>query len=893
MKSSRWLLTIGTLIGPVLLAVVLSLTFRASTPAQAQGTTITVNTDQDEWTGSCAYTCSLREAIVLANNTAGTDPVTITFAGDYVITLTRASGGVVQPLPSITRTAVHIIGDRNGDGTPDVVINGEHLTQIGAMGLWIRADHALVDGLEIRNVDCTGCWGLDIHGNNATIRNSRFVSNTTGILLTNGASGNLITGCLVAWNRDDGILVSSRFVTQPTTVITPAHHNTIAYSFILSNSNKGIIIQRGAHDNVVQGNLIAGNGCFGLHLRGGAGTSTDPFVPPTGNQILENEIRGNGAGCSPQAGVVNDRTHQPPGDIPTPSGGYDNLFAGNVITANTGIGIYNIGASPLITGNTIANNTSYGIYNVPDFGSTYSPAQANDDILSIPILKNNTAYGNRTYAIYSLDTAPVDRYTLHTDNVLSQTGGLRVLQVWYGAVEVVTGTVTAPVPISSGISARIVASGTGWLRDLVSYTSASGYSSGIWGDSGIQYADIRSWVGIREFEVASDGTLVRHLTHTVQVYLQGVYTGAVRFSWDGLTATDPISGDVLIPQWVQTGPYGRYQVAEVNFTYDTDRDSLPDVVESTGDTDNDGQPDYLDTDSDNDGIPDSVEGGGDVDGDGMPDYLDPDSDGDGIPDWVEAGCESQPTGGETCPNADRDTDGDGMPDYLDPDSDGDGIPDWVEAGCESQPTGNEICPDVGQDTDGDDMPDYLDPDADGDGIPDWMEAGCQSPPSGNTVCPDVGRDSDNDRTPDYLDDDSDNDGVPDWMEAGCTEPPANNQICPEAGRDSDGDGRPDYRDDDDDGDGILTMYEYIAGTDYFCTDTTLDTDRDGTPNCRDNDVDGDRIPNYLDTDSDGDGTPDGQENYPRPNPPPFGHGDVPAWIDPMYRLYLPIVLRNR
>ncbi len=138
------------------------------------------------------------------------------------------------------------------------------------MGLWIRADHALVDGLEIRNVDCTGCWGLDIHGNNATIRNSRFVSNTTGILLTNGASGNLITGCLVAWNRDDGILVSSRFVTQPTTVITPAHHNTIAYSFILSNSNKGIIIQRDAHDNVVQGNLIAGNGCFGLHLRGGA-----------------------------------------------------------------------------------------------------------------------------------------------------------------------------------------------------------------------------------------------------------------------------------------------------------------------------------------------------------------------------------------------------------------------------------------------------------------------------------------------------------------------------------------------------------------------------------------------------------------------------------------------
>ncbi len=763
--SSRLSLALGTFIGAVFIVLILVGALRTPAPVQAQGTIIYVNTAADEWTGSCADTyCSLREAIAQANRTGGTEPVTITFADNYTITLTYNPGDGVRSLPSITRTAVHIIGDRNGDGIPDVVINGENLTRTGAMGLWIRADNVLVDGLEIRNVDCTGCWGLDIHGNNATVRNSRFVSNTTGILLTNGASGNLITNCLIAWNTDDGILVSASFITQPTTVITPAHHNTIVHSAILNNVNKGIIIQRGAHNNVVQGNLIAGNGCYGLHLRGGNNPSTDPFAPPHGNQILENTIQGNGARCAPQAAVVNDRTHQPPGDIPTLAGGYDNLFAGNVITANTGIGIYNVGASPLITGNTVANNTSYGIYNIPDFGDTYSPARADDDIVSIPILKNNTVQGNGTYAIYSLDTAPVDRYTLHTDNNLSQPNGLRVLQVWYGAVEVVTGTVASPVPITQGISARIVASGTGWLVDLPVYSPAPAYNSGIWGKSSIQYSDIRTWVGIREFEVTADGTLISYLTPTVQVYLQGIYTGAVRFSWDGLTATDPISGDVLIPQWVQTGPYGRYQVAEVNFTYDADQDTIPDVVEGSGDTDGDGQPDYLDTDSDNDGIPDSVEGGGDIDGDGQPNYADADSDGDGIPDW---------------------------------------------------------------------------------------------------------------------------------MEAGCTSPPTNNETCPQAGRDSDGDGFPDYRDPDDDGDGIPTANEYIASTDYFCTDTALDTDGDGTPNCRDNDVDGDGIPNYLDLDSDGDGTPDARENYPHPNPPPFGHGGVPAWIDPVYRLYLPIVLRNR
>jgi len=785
MKQYSLWLALGPTVGAILLVIALIVGFHS--PAQAQGTVITVNTDQDDWTGSCADAyCSLREAIAQANGTGGTAPVTITFADDYVITLTKGS------LPVITRASVHIDGDRNDDGVPDVVINGQNITQTGAAGLYIKADGVLVDGLEVRNMTCSGCWGLDTWGSHGVIRNSRFVSNTTGILLTGGASGNLITHCLVAWNRDDGILVSARFLTEPTRVVTPAYGNTIANSVILNNTNKGIIIQRGAHDNIVRNNLIAGNGCYGLHLRGGYDTSTDVFAPPTGNQILGNEIRANGAGCTPQAAVVNERTHQPPGDLPTLSGGYDNLFAGNVITANSGMGIYNVGASPLITGNTIANHTSYGVYNLPDFGGTYSPAQAGDDILSIPILKDNTLFGNGTYGIYSLDTAPVDRYTLHTDNAITQTG-LKVLQVWYGAVEVVTGTITNSVPISSGISARIAASGTGWLADLPAYAPAAPYSSGIWGKSGITYPNVSTWAAIREFEVAPDGTLVRHLTHTVQVYLQGIYTGAVRFSWDGLTATDPISGDVLIPQWVQTGPYGRYQIAEVNFTYDADRDAIPDVVEGGDvDTDGDGMPDYLDTDSDGDGIPDAEEGAGDMDGDGLPNYLDTDSDGDGIPDAVEG----------------------------------------------------------------------------------------------------IG-DVDNDGTPNYLDSDSDGDGIPDWMEAGCTAPPTGNATCPAAGRDSDGDGTPDYRDPDDDGDGISTANEHIAGTDYFCTNTSLDTDRDGTSNCRDNDVDGDGIPNYLDRDSDGDGTPDAQENYPHPNPLPFQHGDVPAWIDPVYRLYLPIVLRNR
>jgi hypothetical protein len=923
--------------------------------AAASASVITVNTDLDEWTASCAdLRCSLREAIAQANSDSASDPITITFDADYTITLAYQLGGQYQPLPSINRATgpVYVDADRDDDGQPDIIISGENITAPLSVGFFIRSDSVTVDGLVIENFDCLGCWGLDIHGDGAWIEDSHFLSNTTGALLTNDADHNTITNCIVANNYDDGILISARSDTvSETLVITPAHHNTIANSYIgtnpagddLGNVNKGIIIQRGAHSNTVEGNIIAHNGCYAIHLRGGSGDSWDPFSPPYGNEVLANEIHDNGTGCSPQAAVVNDRTHQPAGSIPTVSAGYDNLFSGNTITNNTGIGIYNIGASPLITDNTVMSNTSDGIYNVPDLGSTYDPSEADDDILSIPVIKNNDISGNSTNGISSLDTAPVDRYALHQDNTLGSHSGLDVLQVWYGAVEVLTGTVSAPQPITHGISVRVRGDGTGWFRDLAVYDAVDVYTSGIWGDTGLQYDNVSSWPGIREFEVLDDGTLVEHLTHTVQVHLSGLYTGSVTFSFDGLTSTEPISGDVLIPQWVETGPYGRYQVPEVNFTYDTDADTIPDVVEGTGDSDDDGQPDYLDTDSDDDSIPDSVEGTGDTDGDGQPDYLDTDSDGDGILDSIEAGSD---------PNNPVDTDHDGMPDYLDTDSDndgipdedegitdsdGDGIPDYIESNTQdadgdgdpdfqdTDSDGDGI-PDEDEgtaDSDGDGIPDYLDvdssdndpapggdsdddgipdgvecptgfpcadsdedgqpdymvTDADGDGIPDSVEAG---PDPGDPL------DTDDDDTPDFQDDDSDNDGIPDSVEAGDD---------PEHPVDTDDDGTPDYQDDDSDSDTILDRDEWDtdqddSSADDFCSTLTLDTDDDGIPNCQDNNVDGDSVDNYLDLDSDDDGTPDVDEPPPDTNASPFQHGDIPAWIDPVHHIYLPLIMRS-
>ena len=88
---------------------------------------------------------------------------------------------------------------------------------------------------------------------------------------------------------------------------------------------------------------------------------------------------------------------------------------------------------------------------------------------------------------------------------------------------------------------------------------------------------------------------------------------------------------------------------------DSDRDGIPDFVETGGDTDGDGLDDAFDTDSDDDGISDMIESGGDffnpvdTDGDGMRDYVDTDSDNDGIDDALEGT---------------NDFNNNGIPDYL-------------------------------------------------------------------------------------------------------------------------------------------------------------------------------------------------------------------------------------
>jgi hypothetical protein len=99
-------------------------------------------------------TRSLREAIIAANNTPG--PQTITFAPGL-------SGGTINinfdnldavstpnPLPGICDSDTTINGDINGDGAPDITLNGVALP-VGAEGLVILSSRNTVKGLWLKN----------------------------------------------------------------------------------------------------------------------------------------------------------------------------------------------------------------------------------------------------------------------------------------------------------------------------------------------------------------------------------------------------------------------------------------------------------------------------------------------------------------------------------------------------------------------------------------------------------------------------------------------------------------------------------------------------------------------------------------------------------------------
>jgi hypothetical protein len=327
---------------------------------------------------------------------------------------------------------------------------------------------------------------------------------------------------------------------------------------------------------------------------------------------------------------------------------------------------------------------------------------------------------------------------------------------------------------------------------------------------------------------------------------------------------------------------------------DTDRDGLPDSIDTTLLSDpNDANSTLLcvptptglveDTDDDGDTYNDTYEidcGSDPLAANEMPidstldmtlggysnglcDALDPDDDNDGVNDsddlwpldhteWADADSDGQ---GD---NRDMDDDNDGWWDSCDPSA-------WQAARDAAQVEGvnyfpneeNEIasnCPghtdafpldsSEWEDTDGDMVGNNADLDDDGQGTvaeapgneawTDAEEIACGSDPLVHTSVP---SDLDKDYICDAMDDDDDNDGILDSLDAF----PENNGES----ADNDGDGTGDESDDDDDNDGWSDEDEAA------CLPNTVDPHKDASIVPTDNDGDGECDPNDGDDDNDG------------------------------------------
>ena len=178
---------------------------------------------------------SLREAIIAANNTTGTDTINFAIAGTGVKTI-YVGQTALGALPSITDTVIINGYSQTGasantlttgnDGSITVSLDGSY-ADMNDIGLSLAAGSAnsSIRGLAISNF---GSYGIQVGSDNNTIAGNIIgldasgtsgQANQTGIYITN-ASGNTIGGPLAAdrntisSNTTDGVYVSGRILEQ-------------------------------------------------------------------------------------------------------------------------------------------------------------------------------------------------------------------------------------------------------------------------------------------------------------------------------------------------------------------------------------------------------------------------------------------------------------------------------------------------------------------------------------------------------------------------------------------------------------------------------------------------------------------------------------------------------
>jgi uncharacterized repeat protein (TIGR01451 family)/CSLREA domain-containing protein len=337
--------------------------------------------------------CTLRAAIEEANATAGSDEIDFDLAGIGVHTIAPAS-----PLPQITDTLTIDGTTQSGfSGTPVIELDGTGSG--GFVGLDIAAPDTVVRGLVIDRFPFVGMA----------------VEFTTGVVIEGDFIGTDPTGTLDEGNGDSGIRVIGGadntiggtapgagnvisgngaygvFLTGPAAIGNVVEGNLIGTDVTGTRAignDQGVVIGFGG-GNVIGGttpaarNVISGN-AEGVHLFGTASTNSI-----TGN-FIGTDVSGTTALANTFAGVAVD---------PSVIG---NELSGNTIAYNGGPGVtvYD-GASAIgIQGNSIFSNSGLGIDLGGDGVTPNDPGDTDtgaNDLQNFPVL--SSAKGGSTLAV--------------------------------------------------------------------------------------------------------------------------------------------------------------------------------------------------------------------------------------------------------------------------------------------------------------------------------------------------------------------------------------------------------------------------------------------------------------------------------------------------------------
>lgn len=284
MPSLRRRLHLAVLLGLLLAAL------PAARPALALTFTVNDTGDADDGlAGSCGATCTLREAIRLANTSPGADTISFSFAGAGPHTIAPATA-----LPALSDDGTTVDGTNLATGAAHQVVLSGAIVSAGAggHGLLLRGSN-----IEVRNM-VIGGFGGPIGDGDFFNGSGIFIDGTAG-----GGDGNRL------YNNRIGVTADG------------------ATAF--RNSRYGVRLGGGASNNIIGGtaagqrNVIAAGGVANVGVGGSGETSTN-----SGNVIAGNYIGTNAAGTARPTNVSTDGTLA---GINLDTGARDTLIADNLI----------------------------------------------------------------------------------------------------------------------------------------------------------------------------------------------------------------------------------------------------------------------------------------------------------------------------------------------------------------------------------------------------------------------------------------------------------------------------------------------------------------------------------------------------------------------------------